>query len=75
MKRTEQEMWLLGFVSGYNWGSHDGEDVASDISAMTVWVDTYCSGHSLDSVVTAAARLIDELRSKRTLPPIIMRPN
>ncbi len=66
--------WLLGFVSGYNWGTRQGEDVTSDTQGLIVWVDNYCMAHPLDLIAKAAGRLIDELRHQRGLPPT-MRPN
>jgi hypothetical protein len=69
--RVQQQQWLVGFVSGYNWGSHEGENVTADIAGIVGWVDAYCSTHPLDAIVQAAARLVDELRTRRGLGPII----
>jgi len=61
------EGYVLGFVSGYNWfGPGDG-DVALSLNptGMIGWIDQYCTANPLDSVATAAFKLVVELKRRK----------
>jgi hypothetical protein len=63
------DMWLLGFVSGINTSetlSLNRPDIlkATDAKGIIGWMDNYCASHPLDSVMSAAIKLIGELRKK-----------
>jgi hypothetical protein len=73
-EREWHEAWLYGFVTGYNWGLNTEDVNTVDTDAITSWMDRYCSAYPLDTIVRAGGRLIDELRAKRQLPPL-MNPN
>jgi len=38
--------------------------VHTDLDGCLAWIDTYCAAHPLDKVVTAATKLMDELRER-----------
>jgi hypothetical protein len=61
--------WLLGFVSGTNvevvLGLDQSDFLAStDAPALVAFVDNYCSGHPLDTVMDGASALVAALRKK-----------
>jgi hypothetical protein len=57
---TAYEGWMLGFVSGYGYGSEDQLRV-TDAKAMSVWLDNYCQAHPLDTIAVASQALVREL--------------
>ena len=64
------QMWLLGFVSGFNWyAPASGGDIGrgADVESLHAWIDQYCREHPLETLVFAAVMLIQELerRSRR----------
>lgn len=64
------QFWLLGFVSGYNvYGPEPtgGAAAGVDSTGILAWVDQYCAANPLDSVVTAAIKLVGEL-DRRSRP-------
>lgn len=62
--------WLLGYVSGYNMSVANNEALAIDGNdGVTGWLDArYCQFHPDDAIATAAARFIDEARSRLGYP-------
>jgi hypothetical protein len=70
--RRGQVAWLLGFVSAYDWYSPNGEDIKyTDPKSMVEWADRYCAAHPQDLIARAAGKLIDELRRRRGLKPLM----
>lgn len=61
--RGEDQMWVLGFVSGMDAGLSttapkvSGAGSKSDPPSMFAWLDNYCSAHPLDRLTTAAVLL------------------
>jgi len=57
--------WVAGFLSGLNTEA-TGKDflVGTDFDAVMGWVDNYCRAQPLDPLVTAAAKLRNELQSR-----------
>ena len=57
------QQWLLGFLSGYNMFIAYNEGTASDNSGITGWLDArYCPVHPNDTIATAGAWLVDDMR-------------
>jgi hypothetical protein len=75
--RYANEAWILGFLTAYGRYVFKGSDIArgADNAGLTAWVDNYCAAHPLETVVTAAQLLIEQLAPKsasvpaRALPP------
>lgn len=65
--RGEQEEWLWGFVSAYNWFVAGDGNVANgaDGYGMAAWMNTYCQAHPMKFVVDGADALIAELKATR----------
>jgi hypothetical protein len=63
------EGWVLGFVTAANiYGSNDGRlGEGSGSKGMLAWIDQYCACNPLDTVLTASAKLIIELKKRRGL--------
>lgn len=61
------EGWVLGFVTAANtYGENDGLlGVGSGATGMLAWVDKYCADNPLDTVLTASAKLVIELKKRR----------
>lgn len=61
------EGWVLGLVTGYNFYSDPHGNVAPGVSATALlsWVDKYCLEHPLDSVMSAGASLVAELKTRK----------
>lgn len=59
LPRDQEEMWMLGFLSGV--GSHTALK-RTDGPGIVTWVDTFCARHPLESLATAARILSDELQ-------------
>jgi hypothetical protein len=62
--------WVLGFLSAAS--LQDGyPDLLANVDnpSVAAWIDNYCAANPLDSIVTAAFRLRDELiRRERPAP-------
>jgi hypothetical protein len=60
-----QTWWVLGFVSGASAILSTERDItmaSSDIEGITTWITKYCSDHPIESIPTAAMKLVGELR-------------
>lgn len=58
--------WVLGFITGLNaYGPNNGNIApGTNASGLIGWIDNYCSANPLDSVTTAAFKLVDELQAR-----------
>lgn len=61
------EGWVLGFVTGRNFYGTGNVGLGVQAEGLTGWVDQYCAANPLDSVTTAAVKLVNELQ-KRSKP-------
>lgn len=61
------EGWVLGYVTAANvYGDNDGLlGTGSGSTGMLAWVDQYCAANPLDTVLTASAKLVIELKRRR----------
>ncbi len=59
---VSEKSWVLGFISGAWFGGFTL--VQTDLPAMNLWMDNYCTAHPLDNVATAAGMLAVELHRK-----------
>jgi len=67
IERTALRWWVLGFVTGTSREMslhYDAMLTSSDAEGLEGWVTKYCVDHPLDDIVTAAMRLVDELKPK-----------
>lgn len=61
------QMWALGFLSGLNWArSPTRGDVgrSTDAQGVLAWIDKYCLGAPLDSLLVAVITLDNELATR-----------
>lgn len=68
-QRNTYDWWVLGFVSGANYGriySTLPDLASSDSLGLEAWVAKYCTEHPLDAVVAAAVALVKELSLRET---------
>ena len=61
--------WVAGYLSGMNSEStlldpQDDPLLGTDFDGLVAWIDNYCRSHPLEPIVTAATRLMDELRAR-----------
>ena len=66
---AQYEKWVWGFESGLNFARFDARgDVLrnTDTEALSGWVDEYCRGHPLDTLVEAVIKLDKELARRST---------
>src|SRR5271165_3427144 len=64
---TNQEQWLLGFLTAFNGVGRGTNDIAegTDLDGLFVWIDNYCKGHPLEMLASAAGQLVVEIRSHK----------
>jgi hypothetical protein len=62
----EQQEWLWGYVSGFNYFVQGNGNVGggTDGYGMSAWVDGYCAKHPLETVFQAANALIVQLAGR-----------
>jgi hypothetical protein len=56
--------WVLGYISALNvWGVIGREDALKNVDAAGIyqWLDTYCQENPLETIATAAGKLVREL--------------
>jgi hypothetical protein len=59
--------WVDGFLSASNLADNDPDwmlQLANNSEGVYAWVDNYCRTNPLDSIVQAAMKLRDELKSR-----------
>ena len=64
-ERSQYTSWLRGFVSGYNYGNPSNQvriDRMPDTKTLHLFVDKYCRENPLKPFVSAAFRLVEEIR-------------
>ena len=61
-----QTAWIQGFMSAFNYYASESGDVSggTDANGVFAWIDSYCAGHPIDIVATAAIALITELSQR-----------
>ena len=70
--RAQYTSWFRGFVSGYNFGSPDGQVPMGrmpDDQTLYLFIDKYCRDNPLNRFVSAAFKLVEELRPQTATPP------
>ena len=67
--RAQYASWFRGFVSGYNFGNPNNQvqlNRMPDHATLYLYIDKYCRENPLKPFVTAAFRLVEELRENPT---------
>lgn len=65
--RTQNQLWLIGFLSGIAFGTNRDLLKGVDKESIIVWVNNYCQSNPLDSTADAGAKLSNELKAKKGL--------
>ncbi len=63
--RAQYHSWFRGFVSGYNFGNPGNQVLLArmpDEQTLYLFVDKYCRDNPLKPFVSAALKLVEELR-------------
>ena len=68
--RTQNQAWVLGYLSGMNVGVNGANDKdtlrkLNSMEQVFVWMDNYCRSNSLEKVRTGANQLFAELERRR----------
>jgi len=66
-RQNMYKSWLMGFVTGYDFGAPDTYDIAPamDLDAMMLWVENYCRRNPLASFAQSAGALATQLAPDR----------
>jgi len=66
-RQNMYKSWLMGFMTGYDFGAPDTYDIAPsmDLEAMMNWVENYCRRNPLSSFATSAGALVTQLTPDR----------
>jgi hypothetical protein len=66
-RQNMYKSWLMGFVTGYDFGAPDTYDIAPsmDLDAMMLWVENYCRRNPLASFAQSAGALVTQLAPDR----------
>ena len=67
MGRAQYHNWFRGFVSGYNFGNPDNQVSLSAMpneQTLYLYVDKYCRENPLSPFISAAIKLVKELRER-----------
>jgi hypothetical protein len=68
--RAQYVSWFRGFVSGYNFGNSDNQvhlERMPNKQTLYLYIDKYCRDNPLNPFVSAAFKLVEELR-ERSVP-------
>jgi len=62
-RQNMYKSWLMGFVTGYDFGAPETYDIAPsmDLDAMMQWVENYCRRNPLASFAQSAGALATQL--------------
>jgi hypothetical protein len=62
--KSYNRMWLVGFMSGLNFGDEQRRDSLAKVSAEQIylWMDNYCKANPLENLLTGGENLMNELR-------------
>ena len=63
--RAQYLSWFRGFVSGYNYGNPNNQvplERIPDQQTLSLFVDKYCRDNPLNPFVSAAFKLVEEVR-------------
>lgn len=63
-RRYRYAEWINGFLTGYNYYSPKQQALVPDNAAMLAFVDNYCSKNPLQTLILAAAALVQEAGGK-----------
>lgn len=67
--RDQYDSWFRGFISGYNFGNSNNQvplgAVPKNNQALYLYVDKYCRENPLQSFISAAFRLVEDLRENK----------
>lgn len=63
------DIWLMGYITSYNRFAFRGPDIADglDSAGLTQEVSQYCAAHPLDTIETAAYRLMIDLIARDSI--------
>jgi hypothetical protein len=66
-RQNMYKSWLMGFVTGYDFGAPETYDIAPamDLEAMMSWVENYCRRNPLASFAQGAGALVTQLTPDR----------
>lgn len=68
-ERAQYVSWYRGFVSGYNFGNSGNQvplERMPDEQTLYLFIDKYCRENPLNPFVSAAFKLVEELRINQT---------
>ncbi len=68
MGRAQYHSWFRGFVSGYNFGRSDNQvplQAMPNEQTLYLFIDKYCRENPLKPFVSAAFKLVEELRENK----------
>jgi hypothetical protein len=67
--RAQYYSWFRGFVSGYNFGNSDNQvplnAMPTNEQTIYLYIDKYCRENPLNPFVSAAFRLVEDLRKNK----------
>jgi len=64
--RHQGKEWVLGFISGYNWGKDEKQVMPTDGPAVIAFIDRYCKNNPLKPILYGAMELVQELYSNKS---------
>jgi hypothetical protein len=69
MGRVQYHSWFRGFVSGYNFGNPDNQvplNAMPNEQTLYLYVDKYCRENALNPFISAAFRVVEDLRENKS---------
>lgn len=70
--RAQYASWFRGFVSGYNFGNPEAQvpmGQMPDDETLYLYIDKYCRENPLNPFISAAFKLVEELRASQAVAP------
>jgi hypothetical protein len=66
-RQNMYKFWLMGFITGYDFGAPDTYDIAPsmDLDTMMLWVENYCRRNPLATFGQSAGALVTQLTPDR----------
>jgi hypothetical protein len=66
-RQNMYKSWLMGFITGYDFGAPDTYDIAPsmDLDTMMAWVENYCRRNPMATFGEGAGALVTQLTPDR----------
>jgi hypothetical protein len=61
--RVQGIQWVLGFMTGGNWATHELQAKPPDLQAVAAFMDQYCERNVLNKIMDGAVALVLQLRA------------